>query len=165
MQLSLNMETHKKKHRNVSKKREMIDDAKKERYEEDLIKLEERLKNETPHSGYVYKYDPNDKLETDPSKKPKVFFKDLPISYKTLKGLTESKFIKMTPIQRSVIPHALANREIIGASKTGSGKTLSYIIPVLEILYRSRWSKLDGLGALIIVPTRELALQVAFLII
>ena len=74
--------------------------------------------------------------------------------------MIENKFVKMTPIQRSVIPHALANREIIGASKTGSGKTLCYIIPVLEILYRSRWSKLDGLGALIIVPTRELALQV-----
>jgi ATP-dependent RNA helicase DDX10/DBP4 len=159
------MQTHKKHQRNISKNRDAKTDLKKERFEEDLMKLEERLKNETPPSGYVYKYDPNDKLETDPSKKSKVFFKDLAISYKTLRGLTESKFVKMTPIQRSVIPHALANREIIGASKTGSGKTLSYIIPVLEILYRSRWSKLDGLGALIIVPTRELALQVVFSLI
>jgi ATP-dependent RNA helicase DDX10/DBP4 len=48
----------------------------------------------------------------------------------------------------------------MGASKTGSGKTLSYLIPVIENLYRNKWTEMDGLGALIICPTRELALQV-----
>ena len=38
----------------------------------------------------------------------------------------------------------------MGASKTGSGKTLSYLIPVIENLYRNKWTELDGLGALII---------------
>lgn len=41
-----------------------------------------------------------------------------------------------------------------------AGKTLAFLLPVVEALYRQRWSKLDGLGALIISPTRELALQV-----
>ena len=44
----------------------------------------------------------------------------------------------------------------MGASQTGSGKTLSYLIPVIENLYRYKWTEMDGLGALIICPTREL---------
>jgi ATP-dependent RNA helicase DDX10/DBP4 len=44
----------------------------------------------------------------------------------------------------------------MAASKTGSGKTLSYLIPLIEILYRNKWTNLDGLGAMIILPTREL---------
>lgn len=93
-------------------------------------------------------------------KREKFYFKDLPISRKTLKGLSESKFIKMTPVQRYTLPHSLAGRDILGASKTGSGKTLCFIIPVLECLYRQKWTSLDGLGALLILPTRELAMQV-----
>ena len=48
----------------------------------------------------------------------------------------------------------------MAASKTGSGKTLSYLIPLIERLYLEKWTVLDGLGALIILPTRELAVQV-----
>jgi ATP-dependent RNA helicase DDX10/DBP4 len=44
-------------------------------------------------------------------------------------------------------------------ARTGSGKTLSYLVPLVERLYQERWSRLDGLGALLIVPTRELAIQ------
>ena len=46
------------------------------------------------------------------------------------------------------------------AAKTGSGKTLSFIIPCFESLYRTYWSPMDGLGALVISPTRELAIQI-----
>jgi len=48
----------------------------------------------------------------------------------------------------------------MAASRTGSGKTLSYLIPIIERLYMKKWTVLDGLGALIILPTRELAIQV-----
>jgi ATP-dependent RNA helicase DDX10/DBP4 len=48
----------------------------------------------------------------------------------------------------------------MGAAKTGSGKTLAFLIPVLEKLYRAQWTEYDGLGALIISPTRELAVQI-----
>ena len=44
----------------------------------------------------------------------------------------------------------------MGASKTGSGKTLSYLIPLIERLYVNKWNPYDGLGAIIILPTREL---------
>ena len=43
-------------------------------------------------------------------------------------------------------------------ARTGSGKTLCYLIPIIEKLYRERWTSLDGLGALVLVPTRELAM-------
>ncbi|KAI7904778.1 P-loop containing nucleoside triphosphate hydrolase protein [Cokeromyces recurvatus] len=66
----------------------------------------------------------------------------------------------MTEIQRKGIPLALAKRDVLGAAKTGSGKTLTFLIPVLEILFRQQWNAADGLGALIISPTRELAVQI-----
>lgn len=58
------------------------------------------------------------------------------------------------------MPLALKGSDILGAAKTGSGKTLAFIIPVLEKLYRAQWTEFDGLGALIISPTRELAAQI-----
>ena len=48
---------------------------------------------------------------------------------------------------------------MVVCARTGSGKTLSYLIPVVERLYKERWSTLDGLGALVLVPTRELGIQ------
>ena len=66
----------------------------------------------------------------------------------------------MTEIQRCVIPHALADRNVLAASRTGSGKTLCYLIPIVEKLYRHKFIPMDGLGALIIVPVRQLAIQV-----
>jgi ATP-dependent RNA helicase DDX10/DBP4 len=67
----------------------------------------------------------------------------------------------MTDIQAKAIPLALTGHDILGAAKTGSGKTLSFVIPVLENLYRLQHVGSDaGLGALIISPTRELAIQI-----
>lgn len=67
----------------------------------------------------------------------------------------------MTDIQAKAVPLALLGRDILGAAKTGSGKTLSFIIPVLENLYRLQHIGPDaGLGALILSPTRELAIQI-----
>lgn len=67
----------------------------------------------------------------------------------------------MTDIQRKAVPLALKGHDILGAAKTGSGKTLSFLIPVLENLYRLQHVGADaGLGALILSPTRELAIQI-----
>jgi ATP-dependent RNA helicase DDX10/DBP4 len=63
-------------------------------------------------------------------------------------------------VQRAAIPLALKGRDILGAAKTGSGKTLAFLVPVLEKLYHAKWTEYDGLGALIISPTRELAVQI-----
>eukprot|EP00966_Prymnesium_polylepis_P142266 3284974-Prymnesium_polylepis.1 len=99
---------------------------------------------------------PDERLKYTAAKK----FADLPISRATLAGLAKGKWQRMTDIQRAAIPHALAGRDVLGAAKTGSGKTLAFLVPVLERLYHEKWSRLDGLGALVISPTRELALQI-----
>ena len=87
-------------------------------------------------------------------------FKDMPLSEATQRGLADARFKELTAIQRATIPHALAGRDILGAAKTGSGKTLAFIVPTLEALYRAKWGRQDGIGGLIIAPTRELATQI-----
>jgi len=67
----------------------------------------------------------------------------------------------MTDIQSKAVALALKGRDILGAARTGSGKTLAFVIPVLENLYRTQCIGPDaGLGAMIISPTRELAIQI-----
>ncbi len=87
-------------------------------------------------------------------------FTDLPLSQTTASGLESSHFKTLSDIQQKAIPLALKGSDILGAAKTGSGKTLAFLIPVLENLYRRRWTELDGLGSLILSPTRELAIQI-----
>ena len=91
---------------------------------------------------------------------PPTKFVELPLSAATQSGLKASSFENLTPIQSQAIPSALRGNDILGAARTGSGKTLAFLIPVLENLYRKRWTEYDGLGALILSPTRELAIQI-----
>lgn len=87
-------------------------------------------------------------------------FTDLPLSARTLDGLAVAGFSELTPIQRVAVPQALAGRDALAAAPTGSGKTLSFLIPMLEILWREKWNPMDGLGALVLSPTRELSMQI-----
>ncbi|KAH9928023.1 DEAD-domain-containing protein [Epithele typhae] len=87
-------------------------------------------------------------------------FADLPISDWTKRGLKRAFFVDMTDIQAKSLPISLKGKDVLGAARTGSGKTLAFLVPVLEILYRRKWGPQDGLGALIISPTRELAVQI-----
>ena len=67
----------------------------------------------------------------------------------------------MTDIQAQSLPISLKGKDVLGAARTGSGKTLAFLIPVLEILYRRKWGPQDGLGALVISPTRELVIPLS----
>ncbi|KAI3402749.2 DBP4 [Candida oxycetoniae] len=87
-------------------------------------------------------------------------FKDLPITQNTLRGLNESSFVSLTDIQKKTIPIALKGEDLMGTARTGSGKTLAFLIPVIEILHRNDITEFDGLAALIVSPTRELAVQI-----
>ncbi len=98
--------------------------------------------------------------EIDPKENEYKTFTDLPLSQTTASGLEASHFKALADIQQKAIPFALKGSDILGAAKTGSGKTLAFLIPVLENLYRRKWTELDGLGALILSPTRELAIQI-----
>ncbi|KAJ3071370.1 ATP-dependent RNA helicase dbp4 [Podochytrium sp. JEL0797] len=90
----------------------------------------------------------------------KELFSELPLSRLALAGLNKANFMEMTDIQKASLPYSLSGRDVLGAAKTGSGKTLAFLIPLVERLYRMKWSSMDGVGALIISPTRELALQI-----
>ena len=116
--------------------------------------LQKRVKKEVPDSG-VY---PVNKDSCTPEQL-KFYFTELPISKETLRGLEENKFVSMTPIQRAAIPHILAGRDVLGTALTGSGKSLAFLVPLLENLFRLKWSSMDGLGALILIPARELGIQ------
>uniref|UniRef100_A0AC35UAM3 RNA helicase n=2 Tax=Rhabditophanes sp. KR3021 TaxID=114890 RepID=A0AC35UAM3_9BILA len=86
-------------------------------------------------------------------------FHDFPISKKSLDGLTDGTFTTPTEIQQQSLGISLTGHDLVGAAKTGSGKTLALLIPLLECLWRNKWSRGDGLGGLVISPTRELAMQ------
>lgn len=87
-------------------------------------------------------------------------FAKFPLSKYTLLGLKHNGFTVPTKVQRQTLVYSLRGMDVVGAAKTGSGKTLAFIIPLLENLYVKKWSSVDGLGALIITPTRELAYQI-----
>ncbi|XP_022690365.1 probable ATP-dependent RNA helicase DDX10 isoform X1 [Varroa jacobsoni] len=87
-------------------------------------------------------------------------FRDAPLCVRTKAALERCGYEKPTRIQKETLALALRGRDVLGAAKTGSGKTLAFLIPVLELLFREMWTRLDGLGALIITPTRELAYQI-----
>ena len=74
-----------------------------------------------------------------------------------LKGIYEKGFEKPSPVQEEVIPIALTGKDVIARAKNGTGKTGSYVIPILEQIDFSN----KYVQALILVPTRELAMQVS----
>lgn len=90
---------------------------------------------------------------------PVEHFDQLPLSTRTLKGLKSAHFTTPTPIQALSIPMSLKKQDVLGSARTGSGKTLAFLIPLLERLYLERWGPMDGLGAVVLSPTRELAIQ------
>lgn len=76
------------------------------------------------------------------------------------KSITSLGFTKPTPIQAATIPVALLGKDIVGNAVTGSGKTAAFIIPMIErLLYRDRGTKAAATRCLVLVPTRELAIQ------
>ncbi|ODV61837.1 RNA-dependent ATPase HCA4 [Ascoidea rubescens DSM 1968] len=100
-------------------------------------------------------FNPNDSLTISNISQ----FSQLPISKETLRGLTSAGFVSLTDIQKKSIPVSLKNLDILASARTGSGKTLAFLIPIIEKLYRNQWTEYDGLGALVLSPTRELAMQ------
>jgi ATP-dependent RNA helicase RhlE len=81
------------------------------------------------------------------------------LSAPILKALTEKGYTKPTPIQEQAIPHILSGRDLLGCAQTGTGKTAAFCIPLLQRLSMQNTSK--SVRALILTPTRELAIQVS----
>jgi ATP-dependent RNA helicase RhlE len=84
-------------------------------------------------------------------------FTELPLSAPLQHKLAAAQFVTLTPIQERAIQPALDGKDVIGTAQTGTGKTLAFLIPVIEMLQRE---PAQGATALVLLPTRELAMQV-----
>ena len=85
-------------------------------------------------------------------------FTDMPLSAGLQQKLAKFHFTTPTPVQASAIPPALEGRDVLATAQTGTGKTLAFLIPVIERL--SAQGSPRQVSALVLVPTRELAMQV-----
>src|SRR5579885_3551000 len=87
-------------------------------------------------------------------------FESLGLSAPVLQAVAEKGYTTPTPIQEKAIPIVLMGRDVLGCAKTGTGKTASFVLPMIDILAGSR-GKMRMPRSLILEPTRELATQVA----
>ena len=87
-------------------------------------------------------------------------FADLGLSDQLLRAVTDSGYDIPTPIQKGAIPSVLMGKDLIGIAQTGTGKTASFVLPMIDILAEGR-SRARMPRSLILEPTRELAAQVA----
>jgi len=87
-------------------------------------------------------------------------FSSLGLSESLLNALTDQNYTWPYPIQTEVIPAILNRKDVLGIAKTGSGKTASYVLPILTNLQGNTVSKNRHVNVLVLVPTRELAMQV-----
>jgi superfamily II DNA/RNA helicase len=86
-------------------------------------------------------------------------FQDLGLSPKVLAAVEASGYTEPTPIQAQAIPHVLARRDVVGIAQTGTGKTASFVLPMITVLENGR-ARARMPRTLILEPTRELAAQV-----
>ncbi|TPP60819.1 RNA helicase [Fasciola gigantica] len=92
------------------------------------------------------------------------YFDKFPLSKPVLNALKTNGFSKPTEIQRLALKHALLGDDIVAEAVTGSGKTLGFLIPMLERLFAERITTFDGPVAVILTPTRELARQICLVL-
>lgn len=89
-------------------------------------------------------------------------FKELNIIQPILKAVEEKGYNIPTPIQEKAIPVALSGNDVLGCAQTGTGKTASFAIPLIQLLHTKKsGTNRQGIQALILTPTRELALQIS----
>ena len=94
------------------------------------------------------------------TQQPRQPFSEIDLSEPTSRALEQMGFKTMTEVQSRCIPPLLAGKDVLGAAQTGSGKTLAFLIPIIEMLSRLKFKPRNGTGAIVISPTRELALQI-----
>ena len=82
-------------------------------------------------------------------------FTELQLDERIMLGITDAGFTECTPVQESTFKHSLQGKDICAQSQTGTGKTAAFLITIFQNLLNNK-----GRKALIIVPTRELAVQV-----
>ncbi|KAH8021648.1 hypothetical protein HPB51_016044 [Rhipicephalus microplus] len=148
-----------------------------EKEEEDETKMVEEEHEDQPQEECAEEHGEGGEAETDKAEEAETEPEPLPgtsfgvlsdtqfsslhgkVSDATLKAIDGMGFKRMTEIQAKSIPHLLEGKDVVAAAKTGSGKTLAFLIPAVELLYKLKFMPRNGTGALVIAPTRELAMQ------
>jgi len=87
-------------------------------------------------------------------------FDQLNLSHDTLKAIHNQGYSEPTPVQRKAIPAVMSGRDVLAAAQTGTGKTASFVLPIVERLKLGTAARRNHARALILAPTRELALQI-----
>jgi ATP-dependent RNA helicase RhlE len=85
-------------------------------------------------------------------------FSELPLSAQLMSNLVKQNFTEPTPIQSQAIEPALAGRDLVATAQTGTGKTLAFVLPTIQLLLNQ--GPQPGIRCVILTPTRELALQI-----
>ncbi|HLJ46730.1 MAG TPA: DEAD/DEAH box helicase [Bryobacteraceae bacterium] len=87
-------------------------------------------------------------------------FSELPLCDLLQSNLMKHGYVQPTPVQSEAIPPALAGRDVVATAQTGTGKTLAFLLPIIQSLTQPAGKPGAGIRVLILVPTRELALQI-----
>lgn len=87
-------------------------------------------------------------------------FKDLGFHESLMESLDAMGFSTATPIQEQAIPKIIEGKDLIGCAQTGTGKTAAFLLPVIDFLVKNPRKQDNGIRAMVIVPTRELATQI-----
>ncbi len=111
-----------------------------------------------PSSGHRHNHDPRTAFGAVVF--PMTAFHDLKLSEPILKALQDKSYITPTPIQQQAIPVALTGSDLLGIAQTGTGKTAAFTIPIIEQLLKAPAPRQRGPRALVLTPTRELAIQI-----
>ncbi|WJX72322.1 RNA helicase [Trifolium repens] len=152
-----------KKLRKRKRSRKLEQEVEKQQEEENIENAEseeeEEENNHEPQQGEEEEEDK--KVETIVSSgiMSKESFSSLGLSQPTSKSITDMGFNRMTQIQAKAIPPLLMGKDVLGAARTGAGKTLAFLIPAVELLYNVQFTPRNGTGVVVICPTRELAIQ------
>ncbi|MDQ6664660.1 MAG: DEAD/DEAH box helicase, partial [Acidobacteriota bacterium] len=85
-------------------------------------------------------------------------FSEFPLTPVLQGNLARNGFVEPTPVQAEALPAALAGKDVVATAQTGTGKTLAFVLPLLERLSKQPVS--IGVSALVLTPTRELAIQI-----
>lgn len=159
---------------NLNKRRKLLQSLTKQQQQQHVITDNSndipRIKKEKNTSSPSHEDTHNNTEPTETTTDPSVRISLLEASYlfssladtvseKTLKGIQQMGFTRMTEIQHKAIHPLLRGSDLMGAAKTGSGKTLAFLLPVIELLYKLKFTPRRGTGAIVISPTRELSLQ------
>jgi superfamily II DNA/RNA helicase len=87
-------------------------------------------------------------------------FKELGLAERLLEGIDSMGYKTATPVQEQVMKPILAGKDVLASAQTGTGKTAAFLLPIIHKILTEEHSE-DHINALIIVPTRELAVQIA----